>query len=148
MFNLSMAGNRTCHSGGHYRDYYPGAPYLRQVTATYLKIDHRFHLRVPDLQISCTELTTWQRVRLLQIMASGRHGSLKIQVPDDTSILRPLTCLSICSNRSTDDHEWVSVPMTAWSWILLGGGGAFACAGTTFTLAFTAALWNNRKGQV
>ena len=31
---------RPCHPGGHYWDYYPGAPFLSQITATDLKIGY------------------------------------------------------------------------------------------------------------
>ena len=45
----------------HYWSYDPDALSLSQVTATHLKIGtRRWNLQVPDLQLSCRDLTTWQ----------------------------------------------------------------------------------------
>ena len=43
---------------GHFRDYYSGDLSCSQVSVTHLKIGtRRFHLRVPDLQMSYRDLT-------------------------------------------------------------------------------------------
>ena len=58
--------NRACHPGGHNWNYCPGALSLSQVTATHFKIGHRiFHLWVPNLQMSCRELTAWQGTSMI-----------------------------------------------------------------------------------
>ena len=63
---------------GNLWPFFLGLNVLNQVTATYLRLDTcRFHLRVPNLQMSCRDLTTWQGSRIVaQQWLSGHIPSL------------------------------------------------------------------------
>ena len=56
-----LSENRACHFYGYHRDYYSGVLYLHvsEVTVfTWRSVTRRFHLRVFDLQINCSDFTT------------------------------------------------------------------------------------------
>ena len=65
----------------------------------------RFHLRVPDLQMSCRDLTTWQGTRIVAPTMATRVTCSIVRAPmiflwmlDEWSIL--VDCLVLFSNRS------------------------------------------------
>ena len=55
-----MGANRTCQPGGHYWDFYPGTLSIKASHCSTLEDQgtRRFHLRVPDLQMSCRAFAT------------------------------------------------------------------------------------------
>ena len=60
--------NRACHPGGHYKDYYPEALSLSQVTATHFQIRHL----VPDLKISYSDLAAGQGTMIVAPAMAAR----------------------------------------------------------------------------
>ena len=54
------------HPGSHCCDFYPGALSWNQVLQLIWRSGtRRWNLRVPDLQLSCSDLTTWQGTRII-----------------------------------------------------------------------------------
>ena len=67
--------DRACRPHGHNRDEYRGVSPSSKVPATHLKIGHPY--RVPDLQMSCRDLTTWQGIgKVAATVATMRHALL------------------------------------------------------------------------
>ena len=76
MYQPAVLHNMTCHPGGHYLDYYTGALSLSQVTTTHWVTGiHEFHLQVPDLQMTCRDLTIWLGVRIVARAIATRGPS-------------------------------------------------------------------------
>ena len=58
------------HPGGHYWHYYPVSYCIvKGLQLIWRSGTHRFHLQVPDLQMSCRDLTTWQCSRIVAPVA-------------------------------------------------------------------------------
>ena len=53
------SGNKACHPGGHYWNYYHGAlSQIKSLQLIWRSGTHRWNLWVPDLQMSCRDLIT------------------------------------------------------------------------------------------
>ena len=70
--------NRACHPGGHYMHYYLGTLWYlsKPMQLIWRSGTCRLNLRVPDLQMSCKDLTTCQGTRIFAPAMAARQNIL------------------------------------------------------------------------
>ena len=114
--------NRTCHPGGHHRNFYPDTLPFSQVDATFLKIEH--------LQIPSTGARSSNELRRLDYMAGYQDSS----PTNGHQATCPIHCLFLLTTLDTGVIQgttlghvltwiraWLLYLHVDWSWVAIWG---------------------------